>query len=103
MKTLIFNIQKYIFQKLFSWKTIWNSFLHSLTADLHSLSKLHTSIQWQKSRITWLKEADANSKIFHGVMSSRRRVNYIVSLSVNGNQIEGVSDKLGGELGKYLG
>jgi hypothetical protein len=66
--------------------------LHSLSVDLHSLFKLNTSIQWQKSRITWLKESDANSEFFHGHVSSRRRVNSIISLSVNGTQIEGMSD-----------
>jgi len=37
-----------------------------------------------------LKEGDANSKIFHNIMSSRRRVNNIISLYVNGFIVEDV-------------
>jgi len=39
--------------------------LHLLSADVMALSKLHTSIQWQSSRIIWLKEGDANSIFFY--------------------------------------
>jgi len=37
-----------------------------------------------------LKEGDANSKFFHGIMSSRKRSNALISLNVNGVSIEGV-------------
>lgn len=46
----------------------------------------------EKSKISWQKEGDANSKFFYGIMSSRRISNSIVSLSVNGLQIGGVTD-----------
>jgi hypothetical protein len=52
--------------------------------------KLHASMQWQKSRINWLKKGDANSKFFHNIMSSRRWSNAIISLYVEGAQVEGV-------------
>ena len=37
-----------------------------------------------------MKKGDENSKFFHGIMSSRRRSNYIFSLMADGDQIEGV-------------
>jgi hypothetical protein len=41
--------------------------------------------------LTWLKEGGVNSKFFHGVMSSRRRVNAITNIVVNNVVVEGVS------------
>jgi len=40
--------------------------LHGLATDIHSLSRLNTSICWQQSRVQWLHDgdADANSKFF---------------------------------------
>ena len=34
--------------------------LHGITSDIHSLSRLNTSICWQQSRLCWLREGDAN-------------------------------------------
>jgi hypothetical protein len=64
--------------------------LREITNDLHSMSRLNTSIMWQQSRLLWLKDGDANSKYFHSVLSSRRRRNSIISLLVDGNIVEGV-------------
>jgi len=65
--------------------------LHCLSTDIQVFSKLQASMLWQKSRVTWLKEGDGNSKIFHGIMSSQKRSNAIISLNVNGVPIERVS------------
>ncbi|GAU37762.1 hypothetical protein TSUD_102790 [Trifolium subterraneum] len=65
--------------------------LHGVTADIHSLSRLHASVCWQQSRSLWLKEGDANSKYFHSIMARRRRGNVISSIKVDGVTLEGVS------------
>lgn len=64
--------------------------LHELSENLHSLARIHTSMCWQKSRLLWLREGDANTKFFHAVMSSRRRRNAIQTIQVNGVQTDGV-------------
>jgi hypothetical protein len=51
--------------------------LHGFTEELFSLSRINSSICWQQSRLNWLREGDANSKFFHGIMSSRKRRNAI--------------------------
>jgi len=60
--------------------------LHELSANLHSMARIHNSINWQKARLKWLQEGDANSKFFHGVMSYRRRRNAINLVNVEGVQ-----------------
>jgi len=64
--------------------------LQDLNIRLHSMAQTQNSIQWQKSRLNWLKEGDANSKFFHGYMSNRRRHNAINLVSVDGVSVEGV-------------
>ncbi|GAU22999.1 hypothetical protein TSUD_98280 [Trifolium subterraneum] len=36
--------------------------LHGITSDIHSLTRMNTSICWQQARLLWLREGDANSK-----------------------------------------
>lgn len=64
--------------------------LHGVTTDIHSLSRLQASINWQQSHSRWLKEGDANSKYFHSLLASRRRGNTISSVQVAGVTLEGV-------------
>jgi len=67
-----------------------SSELHGISSYIHSLSRLNTSICWQQSRLTWLREGDANSNYFHSVLSSRRRRNSLSSILVNRSLVEGV-------------
>jgi hypothetical protein len=66
--------------------------MHLLSTEIVAFSKLQASMQWQKSRVTWRKEGGANSKFFHGIMSSRKRSNSLVSLQVDGAPVEGVAE-----------
>jgi len=43
----------------------------------------------------WLREGDANSKKFHGIMSTRKRRNAIPFFLVNGMMVEGVNNVRG--------
>jgi len=47
-------------------------------------------MNWQKARMNWVKEGDANSKFFH--MSSRQRRNIIDMIQVDGVPVEGVQN-----------
>nr|ABD28697.1 hypothetical protein MtrDRAFT_AC149204g1v2 [Medicago truncatula]ABN08490.1 hypothetical protein MtrDRAFT_AC157473g5v2 [Medicago truncatula] len=58
--------------------------LHGISTDIHSLSRLNTSICWQQSRLNWLRDGDANSKKFHSILTARRRLNSLSSISVDG-------------------
>ncbi|KEH34757.1 hypothetical protein MTR_3g068195 [Medicago truncatula] len=66
--------------------------LRDLSVSLHSMSRIHTSVCWQQARLKWLQEGDANTKFFNGVMSARRRHNYIQLLQVNDVRVGGVQD-----------
>ena len=64
--------------------------LRGIFSDIHSLSRLNTSICWQQSRLNWLRVGDANSKYFHSILGCRRRRNSLVSITVDGSVVEGV-------------
>jgi len=66
--------------------------LHGLSRELHSLSRIHSGICWQQALFHWLREGNANSKYFHGTMSSRRHVNSIYVIEIGGVSVEGVSN-----------
>ncbi|GAU20182.1 hypothetical protein TSUD_352460 [Trifolium subterraneum] len=62
----------------------------SISSELHSMSRVNTSINWQQSRLLWLHEGDANSKYFHSVLASQRRQNALSAIMVDGERVEGV-------------
>lgn len=53
-------------------------------SKIHRLSTMQCSYLWQKSRMKWLKEEDANSKFFHSCIQKRRKVNEILGLNFEG-------------------
>jgi hypothetical protein len=63
--------------------------LHDVTSVIHSMTRMQTSIQWQQSRLLWLREGDANSKYYHSILKSRRKRNALTSIMVDGTRVEG--------------
>ena len=61
-----------------------------ITHEIQFLSRVNTSNCWQQSQLLWLNNGDANSKLFHTVLSSRRRLNSIVSFVEEVHIVEGV-------------
>lgn len=46
----------------------------------------------QKSRLSWIKEVDSNTKYFHSCFQARRMSNHILLLEVNGQCLEQVGE-----------
>ena len=42
----------------------------------------------QKSRETWLKEGDKNTRFFHRMANAHRRRNFLQNLSINGRRLD---------------
>lgn len=60
--------------------------------ELFRLSKLKSSMLWQKAILQWLKEGDANSSYFHSWVNRRRRNNEILCLSIGEREAVEVGD-----------
>ena len=57
----------------------------NLRSNIEKLTLLE-EISWrQKSRVLHLKEGDANTRFFHRMTNSNRKINGIESLMVNGS------------------
>jgi mannosylglycoprotein endo-beta-mannosidase len=66
----------------------------NLKQILLSLCSLERTIARQRSRMRWLRDGDANSKLFHSVANGRKARNFIPSVHV-GNTL--ITDQLGKE------
>lgn len=66
--------------------------MNSLSNNLVSLNHLNSNIRLQQSRLNWLKEGDANTRFLHGILASRRLINSIVKINVNGGDVEGLEN-----------
>lgn len=59
-----------------------------LEAEYWRLATLNESLLCQKARINWVKEGDANTKFFHGLLNWRRRTNSLFDLNIEGEWSE---------------
>jgi hypothetical protein len=70
----------------------------NLKQILMSLCPLERTIARQRSRMRWLRDGDANSKLFHSVANGRKARNFIPSVQV-GNTL--ITDQIGKENAFY--
>jgi hypothetical protein len=66
----------------------------SLKLSLLGLASLERTIARQRSRICWLREGDANTKLFHAVANGRRIKNFIPAVQVGDEIITDQERKL---------
>ena len=56
--------------------------------DLKSWALMEEIFWRQKSRETWLKEGDKNTRFFHRMTNAHRRRNFLQNLSINGRSLD---------------
>lgn len=65
----------------------------NLKLKVLGLAAIERARKRQASRISWLRVRDANTKLFHAKMKSRRRKNFIHSLTVRGREVSEHAEK----------
>ncbi|XP_039141263.1 uncharacterized protein LOC120278582 [Dioscorea cayenensis subsp. rotundata] len=73
-----------------------------LRQDLSSILREEETYWRQRSRITWLKVGNSNTKYFHSIANGRCNKNFIPRISVDGSWIEG-NQNLGKLFSDHLG
>jgi vacuolar-type H+-ATPase subunit B/Vma2 len=63
-----------------------------LKVSLLGLASLERTIARQRSRMRWLQEGDANTRLFHAVANGRRTKNFIAAVTV-GDEIVTEQDR----------
>ncbi|XP_045831494.1 uncharacterized protein LOC123922866 [Trifolium pratense] len=66
--------------------------LEGLNKEFWKQLHFKESLLKQKSRTTWIREGDSNSKYFHQSIKSRRRRNQLVALKDGNHWVQGVDD-----------
>ncbi|PNX93422.1 cysteine-rich receptor-like protein kinase, partial [Trifolium pratense] len=66
--------------------------LEGLNKEFWKQLHFKESLLKQKSRTTWIREGDSNSKYFHQSIKSRRRRNQLVALKDGDHWVQGVDD-----------
>lgn len=69
--------------------------MNSLKKHSLALASLNRTIARSRSRIGWLQEGDANTKLFHMHARSRKKKNFITKLVSNGEVHTSLEDKTG--------
>jgi hypothetical protein len=78
--TVIFHLDAAQDRRCLSQGEIW--LRKSLKLAILGLPSLERTMARQRSRIRWLRDGDANSKLFHAVANGRRTKNFIASIKV---------------------
>jgi hypothetical protein len=66
----------------------------TLKHSVLGLASLERTIARQRSRMRWLREGDANTKLFHAVANGRRTNNFIPAIHLEGEIVTGQGRKV---------
>ncbi|XP_073362417.1 uncharacterized protein [Aegilops tauschii subsp. strangulata] len=82
---VILRLERAMESRQLDWRERW--LRRSLKHTLLGLASLQRTIERQRSRLRWIREGDANTKLFQAVANGRRTKNFIPHIRHNGELV----------------